>query len=258
MNSIQKINAINQKELESNVGYSASWHADYKDTPYIFIGFLPQELEEPDIILIFSQYGIPTHINLVKDRETGKSRGFCYLKYEDYRSCVLAIDNFNGLAVFDKKLKVDHVRYKLRDDEDEENFIINYDQAKEELLKIDSKEKKLLHDKPEEFDNDEFKDPLEDFKDPMENYLRDKSPRRSDRSKDKNRSDRHISDSRRSDRHRSDRHRSDRHRSDRHRSDRHRSERHRSERHRSEKEGSGRHRSEGEKSHKPTSVPDED
>jgi RNA-binding motif X-linked protein 2 len=35
----------------------------------------------------------------MRDRKTGKSRGFCYVAYEDQRSTVLAVDNFNGVEV---------------------------------------------------------------------------------------------------------------------------------------------------------------
>jgi hypothetical protein len=38
-------------------------------------------------------------IHLVRDEATGKSRGFCFLKYEDARSCVLAVDNLTGSKV---------------------------------------------------------------------------------------------------------------------------------------------------------------
>jgi RNA-binding motif protein, X-linked 2 len=38
-------------------------------------------------------------VNLVRDKATGKSRGFCFLKYEDARSCVLAVDNLTGSKV---------------------------------------------------------------------------------------------------------------------------------------------------------------
>lgn len=245
MNSIQKINSINQKELDSNVTDSASWHADYKDTPYIYIGFLPQELLEPDILAIFSQYGIPTHLNLIKDKESGKSKGFCYLKYEDYRSCVLAIDNFNGISVLDKKLKVDHVYFQLKDGQNEDDFKVDYRDAKKqakERKQVAGKEKKLLtydrsknndHDAPaslgktdgsDEFKDpmDEFKDPLEDFKDPMEEYMRDRKRHKSNGSK----SSSHRTSSSQSSSHRSSSHRSSSHRSSSHRSSSHRSSSH--------------------------------
>ena len=39
------------------------------------------------------------NINLVRERDTGKSKGFCFLAYEDQRSTVLAVDNLNGVKV---------------------------------------------------------------------------------------------------------------------------------------------------------------
>jgi RNA-binding motif X-linked protein 2 len=98
----------------------ASWHADYRDTAYIYIGGLPFELSEGDIITIFSQFGEPTYINLVRDKETGKSRGFAFLKYEDQRSTDLAVDNLGGTVIMGRTLKVDHTRYKKKDDQPDE------------------------------------------------------------------------------------------------------------------------------------------
>lgn len=49
---------------------------------------------------IFSlRYGEVVNINLVRDKGTGKSRGFCFICYEDQRSTNLAVDNFNGIKV---------------------------------------------------------------------------------------------------------------------------------------------------------------
>lgn len=45
------------------------------------------------------RYGEIVNINLVRDRKSGKSKGFCFLAYEDQRSTVLAVDNFNGIKV---------------------------------------------------------------------------------------------------------------------------------------------------------------
>ncbi|KAL8791794.1 MAG: hypothetical protein Q9195_005603 [Heterodermia aff. obscurata] len=99
MNSIQSIRTLNQRELEAGIPPSASWHADYRDTAYIYIGGLPFDLSEGDILTIFSQYGEPSYINLVRDKESGKSKGFAFLKYEDQRSADLAVDNLGGATV---------------------------------------------------------------------------------------------------------------------------------------------------------------
>jgi RNA recognition motif-containing protein len=45
------------------------------------------------------RYGEVVNLNLVRDKATGKSKGFCFLCYEDQRSTVLAVDNLNGIKV---------------------------------------------------------------------------------------------------------------------------------------------------------------
>src|SRR5579859_388175 len=85
-------------------------HDDFKDSAYIYVGGIPYELTEGDIICVFSQYGEILDINLVRDKETGKSKGFCFLKYDDQRSTVLAVDNFNGATLLGRTLRVDHSR----------------------------------------------------------------------------------------------------------------------------------------------------
>lgn len=49
-------------------------------------------------------------MRLSRDKQTGKSRGFAFLAYEDQRSTILAVDNFNGAEICGKVLRVDHVK----------------------------------------------------------------------------------------------------------------------------------------------------
>ncbi|KAL8695727.1 MAG: hypothetical protein Q9201_007973 [Fulgogasparrea decipioides] len=121
MNTIREIQRLNKLELENGVAPEASWHRDHADSAYIYVGGLPFDLSEGDIITIFSQFGEPTFVKLVRDKETGKSKGFAFLKYEDQRSTDLAVDNLGGATVMGRVLKVDHTRYKKRDDEEEED-----------------------------------------------------------------------------------------------------------------------------------------
>jgi RNA-binding motif X-linked protein 2 len=55
MNLVQKTLDLNKKELLQNLTDTASWHDQYKDSAYVFIGGLPFELTEGDILCIFSQ-----------------------------------------------------------------------------------------------------------------------------------------------------------------------------------------------------------
>jgi len=125
MNAIRQTQLLNKRELENATPPSASWHADYRDTAWIYIGGFPLDLSEGDIITIFSQYGNPTHLNMIRDRETGKSKGFAFLKYEDQRSCDLAVDNLGGADVLGRMLRVDHTRYKKKEGEEEDTYRID-------------------------------------------------------------------------------------------------------------------------------------
>jgi RNA-binding motif X-linked protein 2 len=118
MNSVRAIQQLNKRELEAGINPEGSWHTDYRDTAFVYIGGLPFELSEGDIITIFSQYGEPVWVKLARDKETGKSRGFAWIKYEDQKSCDLAVDNLGGANIMDRIIRVDHARYKARDDED--------------------------------------------------------------------------------------------------------------------------------------------
>ncbi|SPO30230.1 related to rna binding motif protein [Ustilago trichophora] len=155
MNVVREISRINNTELDIAINNpAASWHEQYKDSAYIFIGGLPYDLTEGDVITIFSQYGevvdanLPrANLNREKQQESraageddasssspslqqqqsakpmgkGKHRGFGFLMYEDQRSTVLAVDNLNGAQVLGRTLRVDHVasykQPKVTDDE---------------------------------------------------------------------------------------------------------------------------------------------
>lgn len=115
MNVINEIGRINALELEKGLTHtSGSWHTKYKDSSWVYAGNLPNNLTEGDIICILSQYGEIEDMHLVRDTDTGKSKGFAFVKYEDARSCVLAVDNLTGSMVLGRTLRVDHVeKYRL-------------------------------------------------------------------------------------------------------------------------------------------------
>ena len=111
MNVIKEIERINARELEAGIvgGMPGSWHEKYKDSAWVYIGGLPYELTEGDVICVMSQWGEIEDINLVRDKATNKSLGFAFVKYEDQRSTIIAVDNFNGITLLDRTLRCDHV-----------------------------------------------------------------------------------------------------------------------------------------------------
>ncbi|XP_026755390.2 RNA-binding motif protein, X-linked 2 [Galleria mellonella] len=106
MTNVKNVIKLSERELSGNS--KSSWHDQYKDSAWIFIGGLPYDLTEGDIICVFSQYGEIVNINLVRDKATGKSRGFSFICYEDQRSTILAVDNLNGIKILGRTIRVDH------------------------------------------------------------------------------------------------------------------------------------------------------
>ena len=105
-------------EVRQGLSDSASWHAKFANSAYVFAGGLSFDLTEGDVLAVFSQYGEIVDVNLVRHEETGKSRGFAFVCYEDQRSTVLAVDNLNGATVLGRTIRVEHVDdYRLKDEE---------------------------------------------------------------------------------------------------------------------------------------------
>lgn len=93
---------------------NASWHQEYRESAYIFIGGLNYRMNEGDLAIVFSQFGEVVDCRLARDHKTGRSKGFAFLAYEDQRSTVLAVDNLNGIELCGRTILVDHVRqYKI-------------------------------------------------------------------------------------------------------------------------------------------------
>lgn len=118
---VKRIQNINSKEAALGISEEASWHAKYKDSAYVFVGGIPFDLTEGDLLAVFAQYGEIVDVNLVRDKGTGKSKGFAFVAYEDQRSTNLAVDNLNGAQILGRIIRVDHVsKYKKKEEEDEE------------------------------------------------------------------------------------------------------------------------------------------
>ncbi|KAI1337232.1 hypothetical protein F5Y15DRAFT_165383 [Xylariaceae sp. FL0016] len=209
MNQIRSIQALNKREIENGIPPEASWHTDYRDTAFVNFGGLPFNLSEGDILTIFSQYGEPVFLKLMRDKETGKSRGFGWLKYEDQRSCDLAVDNLGGAEVAGRLLRVDHARYKARDDEDDEECKVGW----EDIVRKEKAARGEAMDVDETSEEDEPRRPMireekelakliaeHDEDDPMKGFLIEEKKREVDEAlsqmerrgkKDKDRERRH-------------------------------------------------------------------
>ena len=52
--NVKNVLKLSEQELQTN--RKTSWHDEYKKSAWIFVGGLPYDLTEGDVITIFSQY----------------------------------------------------------------------------------------------------------------------------------------------------------------------------------------------------------
>ncbi len=78
-------------------------------TKKMYVGNLAFQSTEDDIHNLFNQYGEVKSVNLITDRETGRSRGFAFVEMsdEDAQEAMQGLDgtNFEG-----RNLKINEAR----------------------------------------------------------------------------------------------------------------------------------------------------
>lgn len=55
---VKRIQNINSKEASLGISEDASWHAVYKQSAYVYVGGIPFDLTEGDLLAVFAQYVI--------------------------------------------------------------------------------------------------------------------------------------------------------------------------------------------------------
>lgn len=66
LTQIKNTQKVSKAEHAAGVSESASWHAKFKHSAYIFVGGLDYSLTEGDLLAVFSQYGEIVDVNLVR------------------------------------------------------------------------------------------------------------------------------------------------------------------------------------------------
>jgi RNA recognition motif-containing protein len=78
----------------------------------IFVGNLDFGATESSIRALFESYGTVDRVNLVTDRDTGRSRGFAFVEMTDASQADQAIAALNGYQVDGRALNVNEARPK--------------------------------------------------------------------------------------------------------------------------------------------------
>jgi cold-inducible RNA-binding protein len=78
----------------------------------IFVGNLDFGATESSIRSLFESYGNVERVNLVTDRETGRSRGFAFVEMTDAAEADRAIEALNGYNLDGRSLNINEARPK--------------------------------------------------------------------------------------------------------------------------------------------------
>ena len=75
----------------------------------IYVGNLPWSIDEEKLKELFAAFS-PSEVTLIKDKFSGRSKGFGFVTIEDDASAKKALDEFNEKEIDGRKLKVSEAR----------------------------------------------------------------------------------------------------------------------------------------------------
>lgn len=72
----------------------------------LYVGNLSFSTREDDLRSLFSQAGTVASVALIKDRDSGQSKGFAFVEMSNQMEAQKAITMFNGYNLSDRELRV--------------------------------------------------------------------------------------------------------------------------------------------------------
>ena len=82
----------------------------------LYVGNLSFQTTESDITSAFEQCGAVESVNIITDRDTGRSKGFGFVEMSSDEEAANAITKFNGVELEGRALTVNEARPVVRRD----------------------------------------------------------------------------------------------------------------------------------------------
>ena len=79
----------------------------------IYVGNLAKSTTEAEIKTLFEQAGAVEKVDLVKDRDSGQSKGFAFVSMTDQAEADKAISMFNAYSLAGNEIKVNVARPRV-------------------------------------------------------------------------------------------------------------------------------------------------
>jgi RNA recognition motif-containing protein len=76
----------------------------------LYVGNLSYDITEDEIRTLFTQVGTVNEVALIKDRDTGSSKGFAFVTMSSQDEAKKAIEQFNGKSLGNRELTVNIAR----------------------------------------------------------------------------------------------------------------------------------------------------
>jgi cold-inducible RNA-binding protein len=78
----------------------------------LYVGNLSYQTTADTLRTLFAEYGQITSVNLITDRDTGRSRGFAFVEMATEQAAQEAMRGLNGRQVDDREIKIDEAKPK--------------------------------------------------------------------------------------------------------------------------------------------------
>ncbi len=78
----------------------------------LYVGNLSYATTEEELNTLFSNAGTVTSVAVIKDRETGRSKGFAFVEMSTQAEAEKVINQYNGYAMGDRDLRISIARPK--------------------------------------------------------------------------------------------------------------------------------------------------